>query len=49
MPQDQQVVGELDKLVEQGVLTQDDLQAFPLQQSTQVRVATHFCLLGSFG
>lgn len=32
---DQQVVGELDKLVEQGVLTQDDLQAFPLQQSTQ--------------
>lgn len=32
---DQQVVGELDKLVEQGVLTQDDLQVFPLQQSTQ--------------
>ncbi|XP_047498722.1 uncharacterized protein LOC125045479 [Penaeus chinensis] len=32
---DQQVVDELDKLVEQGTLTQDELQVFPLQQSTQ--------------
>ncbi|XP_063588715.1 uncharacterized protein LOC134765850 [Penaeus indicus] len=44
---DQQVVGELDKLVEQGVLTQDDLQVFPLQQSTQVLITTHF-LVGCF-